>query len=66
MGLEKAIEHHKEKRKPFKGAKAIDYSCRNHGSCEWCRGNRLHRAEKEESRTSNYKKEAEEWQRNWW
>lgn len=51
MGLEKAIEHHKEKRKPFKGAKAIDYSCRNHGSCEWCRGNRLYHDRREEERT---------------
>lgn len=42
MGLEKAIEHGKEKRKPYKGAKAVDCSCRNHGTCEWCRGNRTH------------------------
>lgn len=42
MGLEKAIEHGKEKRKPHKGAKAVDCSCRNHGTCEWCRGNRTH------------------------
>ena len=39
MGLEKAIEHGKEKRKPYKGAKAVDCSCRNHGTCEWCRRN---------------------------
>lgn len=42
MGLDKAIEHGKEKRKPYKGAKAIDYTCRNHGSCEWCKSNRLY------------------------
>ncbi|MBQ5670250.1 MAG: hypothetical protein IIV29_06130 [Tidjanibacter sp.] len=42
MGLEKAIEHGKEKRKPYKGAKAVDCSCRNHGTCEWCRGNSAH------------------------
>lgn len=41
MSMEKAIEHGKEKRKPYKGAKAIDHTCRNHGSCEWCRGARL-------------------------
>ena len=46
MGLEKAIEHNKEHRKPFTGAKAIDSSCRNHGSCEWCAGNRLYGARK--------------------
>lgn len=45
MGLEKAIEHKKEHRKPYKGAKAVDGSCRNHGGghhneCPWCAGNR--------------------------
>lgn len=41
MSLDKAIAHGKEKRKPYRGAKAIDYSCRNHGSCEACRVRRL-------------------------
>ena len=40
MSLDKAIAHGKEKRKPHRGAKAIDYTCRNHGSCSWCEGNR--------------------------
>ena len=42
MALDKAIEHGKEHRKQYTGAKAIDRTCRNHGSCEWCKGNRLH------------------------
>ena len=42
MSLDKAIEHGKEKRKPYRGAKAIDCTCRNHGSCDWCRNNRLY------------------------
>ena len=42
MSLDKAIEHGKEKRKPYKGIKAIDCTCRNHGSCEWCKSNRLY------------------------
>lgn len=42
MSLDKAIEYGKEKRKPYKGAKAIACSCRNHGSCEWCKSNRLY------------------------
>jgi hypothetical protein len=29
-------------------AKRIDNACRNHGSCPWCRGNRLHAARKRE------------------
>ena len=43
MSLDKAIEHGKEHRKPYRGSKAIDRSCRNHGSCKWCLGNRTHR-----------------------
>lgn len=43
MGLDKAVLHGREKRKPYRGAKAIARSCRNHGACEWCRGNRLHK-----------------------
>ena len=42
MSLDKAIEHGKEKRKPYYGAQAIDCTCRPHGSCEWCRSNRLY------------------------
>ena len=40
MSLDKAIEHGKEKRKPYRGSKTIDHTCRNHGSCPWCKENR--------------------------
>lgn len=40
MSLEKAIQHKKEKRKPYRGSKAFDCSCRNHGSCSYCENNR--------------------------
>lgn len=43
MSLDKAIEHHKEKRQMYRGSKAIDCTCRNHGSCDWCRQNRQHK-----------------------
>ena len=43
MSLDKAIAHGKEKRKPYHGAKAIDGTCRNHGSCDWCKNNRKHK-----------------------
>lgn len=46
MGLEKAIEHGKEKRKPYRGAKSVDYQCRNHGECPYCNGNRLYSSTK--------------------
>jgi len=42
MSLDKAIEHKKEKRKPYRKSKAFDRTCCNHGSCPWCEGNRLH------------------------
>lgn len=38
MSLDKAIKHGKEHRKPFRGAKAVDRSCRNHGDDPWCQG----------------------------
>lgn len=50
MSLDKAIEHGKEHRKPYKGAKAIDHTCRNHGSCDWCKGNRQYKFKKSELR----------------
>jgi len=40
MSLDKAIKHKKEKRKPYRGSKAIDCTCRNHGSCSYCESNR--------------------------
>ena len=32
----------KDRRKKFRGAKARDHTCRNHGSCPHCRDNRLY------------------------
>ena len=43
MSLDKAIAHGKERRKPYRGSKAIDPSCRNHGGCLWCEENRKHK-----------------------
>ena len=43
MSLDKAIEHGKEKRKPYGDSnKAFAKACRNHGSCPVCGGNRLY------------------------
>lgn len=52
MSLDKAIKYGKEKRKPYTGAKAIDCTCRNHGSCEWCKRGRLYQARREEERSN--------------
>lgn len=46
MTLDKAIEHHKEKRQQYRGAKAVDKTCRNHGSDDWATNNRLYRSNK--------------------
>lgn len=43
MALDKAIVHKKEHRKPYYGSKAIDKTCRNHGNCSWCEGNRKYK-----------------------
>ncbi len=43
MSLDKAIEHGKEHRKPYRGSKSIDKTCRNHGGCQWCEENRKHK-----------------------
>ena len=45
MSMDKAIEHGKEHRKPWRGSnrsKNFDKTCRNHGSCDYCKFNRLH------------------------
>lgn len=47
MALDKAIISGKEHRKPYKGGKAVDISCRNHGSCPYCKGNRLYKLKKQ-------------------
>ena len=46
MALEKAIEYGKEQRKPYRDSKAADKQCRNHGSCDYCKGNRTYKNKK--------------------
>jgi hypothetical protein len=41
MSLDKAITHGKEHRKPYRGSKAFDPSCRTK-RCPYCRGNKTH------------------------
>ena len=40
MSLDKAIEHNKEHRKKYTDSRRFDGTCRNHGACSWCEGNR--------------------------
>lgn len=46
MSLNKAIKSGKEKRKPYRGAKACSKRCRNNGSCSYCESNRTHKNRK--------------------
>ena len=48
MSLDKAIIHKKEHRKPYRGAKAIDRTCHNHGGWPWCEENRKYKYRKAE------------------
>jgi hypothetical protein len=32
-----------QRKNPRRGSKAFDPSCRNHGSCPWCRNGRRHK-----------------------
>ena len=36
MSLDRAIATGKEHRKPYRGSRAFDTGCRNHGSCAHC------------------------------
>lgn len=59
MSLNKAIETGKEHRKMYRGSKAIDRTCRNHGGCDWCLGNRIYKYKKEIEKTLDKLKEEE-------
>lgn len=59
MSLNKAIEHKKERRKQFRKSKAFDRTCRNHGSCPYCEGNRTIQAQKEQERIESFEETQE-------
>ena len=46
MGLEKAIEHGKEHRKPYTDWRNWSSAARNHGKDPWYRGNRMYGTKK--------------------
>lgn len=67
MLMDKAIEHGKEHRKPWRGSarsKNFDKTCRNHGSCDYCKFNRLHTFMKNDAAAKSKLKEWEEQQMN--
>jgi hypothetical protein len=54
MSLDKAINSGKEKRKKYRGCKAIDTSCRNNGTCPWCQGQVKYKIKKAQQRVETY------------
>lgn len=36
----------KDRRKPYFDSRAVDKTCKNHGSCPWCIGKRVHKVRK--------------------
>ena len=57
MSLDKAINSGKEHRKQYRGSKLCDRSCRNHGSCSYCRKNRAYANRKRIERANSQKKD---------
>lgn len=57
MSFDKAIEHGKEKRKPYRRAKSVDSSCRNHGGCPYCESGRKHNNKKRERNAEDTKED---------
>ena len=43
MAFDKNYPNRKDWRKPYRGAKAVDVTCRCHGTCPHCQGNRQHK-----------------------
>ena len=46
MSAGKNVRRKHRARKPYRGSRAADSSCRSNGSCGYCRNNRMHRHRK--------------------
>lgn len=57
MSFDKSIKSGKEHRKMYTGPKAIDTTCRNHGSCIYCKNNRLYKYNKKNNESDMALKE---------
>ena len=42
MSFDNKYPNRKDRRKPYRKAKAFDRSCRNHGACPYCENGRKH------------------------
>lgn len=57
MALDKAINSGKEHRKQYHDSRSFDMTCRNHGSCPYCEGNRKHKFFVDEEKANDAYKE---------
>jgi ubiquitin len=48
MSFDRPYPNRKDKRKPYRGSAQHDRTCRNHGSCPYCKSNRQHANKKRE------------------
>jgi hypothetical protein len=46
MGFDKHYPNRKDWRKPYRGSRAVDRSCRPGGGCPWCERARKHADER--------------------
>jgi hypothetical protein len=46
MSFDKSYKNRKDHRKPYRGSRAVDRSCRPGGDCPWCRGKRKYKRDK--------------------
>ena len=61
MALYLAFLYGKKKRKPYyKIAQQVDPSCRCHGGCDWCLGNRMYRYNRIKEKMEQKEKEYNE------
>ena len=65
MSLDKAIQHKKEYRKPYRGAASWDSHCRNNNACSYCRDNRLYSSARELLRVRDEMRRWEDDQGHW-
>lgn len=49
MAFDNEYPNRKDWRKPYRKGKRSSRSCRNHGSGDWCLGNRMHKHLKRQS-----------------
>ena len=57
MSFYKYYPNRKDHRKQYRDSRRFDATCKNHGSCSYCRDKRLYRYNKEIERTDNMLKE---------